>query len=169
MLRLAGARVNFKAQLPLKIPETLPRLLRGYCRSSAMLTSRSDISSTDRPPQVYGWLDDVEDLEGYVVGGYHPVQLGDELSQGRYRIIHKLGFGSYSTGKFSSSTLPAVHTAIDMFLSMARQRSNRKSLRRIEDFSRPRFGNEFRRPYLAPSLGGRHQAPRTKLCSDSLR
>lgn len=59
---------------------------------------RTDISSTDGPQHVYHWLDDVEDLEGYVIGGYHPTHLGDELSQGRYRIVHKLGFGTYSTG-----------------------------------------------------------------------
>lgn len=58
----------------------------------------SDIPSTDGPQDVYQWLDGVEDLEGYVTGGYHPTYLGDELSHGRYRIIHKLGFGSYSTG-----------------------------------------------------------------------
>ena len=39
------------------------------------------------------------ELEGpdvYRPGGYHPVHLGDLYHQ-RYRVIHKLGFGSYST------------------------------------------------------------------------
>ncbi len=39
----------------------------------------------------------MEDLEGYHVGGYHPVYLQDEYSDGRYRIVHKPGFGTYST------------------------------------------------------------------------
>lgn len=39
----------------------------------------------------------MEDLEGYHVGGYHPVHLEDEYSGGRYCIVHKLEFGTYST------------------------------------------------------------------------
>ena len=52
-------------------------------------------SSKDR--SIYQWQEFVEDLEGYQKGGYHPVRIGDVYSEGRYRIIHKLGFGSYST------------------------------------------------------------------------
>lgn len=43
------------------------------------------------------WQEEVEDLEGYHVGGYHPVHLQDEYSDRRYRIVHKIGFGTYST------------------------------------------------------------------------
>ena len=46
---------------------------------------------------IYDWHDDVEMLEGYRSGGYRPTHLGDEVSNGRYRIVHKLGFGSSST------------------------------------------------------------------------
>jgi len=38
-----------------------------------------------------------EDLSKYRPGGYHPVHLGDLYKAGRYRIIHKLGWGGYST------------------------------------------------------------------------
>ncbi|GLB39473.1 putative protein kinase [Lyophyllum shimeji] len=44
----------------------------------------------------YTWTEDVEDLEQYSPGGYHPVHINDQI-HGRYRIVHKLGFGSYST------------------------------------------------------------------------
>jgi len=44
----------------------------------------------------YSWTDDVEDLEQYRPGGYHPIHL-DDVIQGRYHIVHKLGLGSYST------------------------------------------------------------------------
>ncbi|KJX98771.1 protein kinase [Zymoseptoria brevis] len=40
---------------------------------------------------------DAEPLHRYRAGGYHPVQLGDILHHGRYKILHKLGWGSYST------------------------------------------------------------------------
>lgn len=40
---------------------------------------------------------DVEDLENYVPGGYHPTLIGDIFFGGRYTVVHKLGFGGYST------------------------------------------------------------------------
>ncbi|KAF8246626.1 kinase-like protein, partial [Wilcoxina mikolae CBS 423.85] len=46
---------------------------------------------------IYTWIADVEDLELYDKGEYHPIHIGDELHNGRYRIVHKLGYGSYST------------------------------------------------------------------------
>lgn len=40
---------------------------------------------------------DVECFEEYVPGGYHPTLIGDTFCSGRYTVIHKLGFGGYST------------------------------------------------------------------------
>ncbi len=41
-------------------------------------------------------FDDTEDLERYAPGGLHPTHLGD-VFDGRYRVIHKLGAGGFST------------------------------------------------------------------------
>lgn len=38
-----------------------------------------------------------EPLERYVLGGFHPVTLGDTFCDGRYIVRHKLGHGGYST------------------------------------------------------------------------
>ncbi|KAF1819651.1 kinase-like protein [Dissoconium aciculare CBS 342.82] len=38
----------------------------------------------------------MEPLDDYRPGGYHPVKPDDLLSNGRYRIVHKLGYGGYS-------------------------------------------------------------------------
>ncbi|KAG6826909.1 hypothetical protein H0H92_013934 [Tricholoma furcatifolium] len=47
-------------------------------------------------PSLY--LDNVENIEEYRPGGYyHPISIGDTFDQGRYRILHKLGFGGSST------------------------------------------------------------------------
>lgn len=46
---------------------------------------------------VYEWQEDVENLERYYTGGYHPVKLGDDLGDGQYHVVHKLGHGAYST------------------------------------------------------------------------
>lgn len=46
----------------------------------------------------FGSVDDVEDREQYCSGGFHPVHLGDILSEHqRYRVIHKLGNGGFAT------------------------------------------------------------------------
>ena len=40
---------------------------------------------------------DTEPLKRYQKGGYHPTHLGDHFKDGRYQIIHKLGWGAYGT------------------------------------------------------------------------
>lgn len=50
--------------------------------------------STDRPR--YKLIEEVERLDHYEKGGYHPIKIGDCLNE-RYKIVHKLGYGSYST------------------------------------------------------------------------
>ena len=42
-------------------------------------------------------LDGTENVEKYRPGGFHPIALGEEFAHGRYRVIHKLGKGSFST------------------------------------------------------------------------
>jgi serine/threonine-protein kinase SRPK3 len=45
----------------------------------------------------YRFIEDVELFGRYCVGGYYPVQIGDEFSSSRYCIVHKLGYGGHST------------------------------------------------------------------------
>lgn len=44
----------------------------------------------------YEYVEDVEDMSSYSVGGFHPVKIGDKC-QKRYRIVHKLGYGACAT------------------------------------------------------------------------
>jgi hypothetical protein len=53
-------------------------------------------SSTSSRLVLYQLIEDVERLEYYRPGGYHPIQIGDRFHE-RYRIVHKLGFGTFST------------------------------------------------------------------------
>lgn len=39
----------------------------------------------------------VEDVQGYRLGGCHPLCLGDHFQNGRYQILRKLGYGGYPT------------------------------------------------------------------------
>lgn len=47
--------------------------------------------------QLYHCGIDAEPLHRYQPGGYHPLGLGDFLKDGRYQVLHKLGWGGYST------------------------------------------------------------------------
>ena len=51
----------------------------------------------------WGPLEEAEDIHRYVPGGYHPVRLGDviESDAGSYRVLQKLGRGSFSTVWFA--------------------------------------------------------------------
>ncbi len=42
-------------------------------------------------------LYDQENICGYCAGGYQPVHLGDTYKDNRYRVVHKLGWGGFST------------------------------------------------------------------------
>ena len=54
-------------------------------------------SGNNQPAEIaYYPIEHVETLEEYRPGGFHPITIGDHLC-GRYRIVHKLGFGSFST------------------------------------------------------------------------
>jgi len=71
----------------------------------ALVPSRSLSSMLAQPSQLNLPIDwsthvcsiDAEPLHRYHKGGYHPVHLGDYLSDGRYKVLHKLGWGGYST------------------------------------------------------------------------
>lgn len=65
-----------------------------------------------RPERRYHLQEETEYLEQYCAGGYHPVKLGDEFSNHQYRIVHKLGFGSYSTVWLAKDAQSKKHVAI---------------------------------------------------------
>ncbi|KAK5637669.1 hypothetical protein RRF57_013384 [Xylaria bambusicola] len=46
---------------------------------------------------IYNFMEDVEDISKYGPGGFHPTYIDDTLKNGQYRIVHKLGYGGYST------------------------------------------------------------------------
>ncbi|KFH40238.1 Serine/threonine-protein kinase-like protein [Hapsidospora chrysogenum ATCC 11550] len=58
-------------------------------------------TGTKSPPTMtpfqYACDIDAEPLHRYTRGGYHPTHLGDQLNDRRYRVLHKLGWGGYST------------------------------------------------------------------------
>lgn len=64
-------------------------------------------------PLGYQWQEGVENLEGYRSGGYHPTHIGDQYCDSRYEVVHKLGYGSYSTVWLAKDHLEARHVSLE--------------------------------------------------------
>lgn len=88
--------------LPRKKPIRRPGLAPRSSRPSGPPPKRE---YSHHPSQLWrrlyydGWQNDnleMEKLVGYQPGGHHPIHLGDELCNGRFRVIHKLGYGGSS-------------------------------------------------------------------------
>jgi len=63
---------------------------------------------------------EVENIYGYVPGGYHPVALGDALGDGgRFRVVHKLGFGGYATVWLCHDTISKKWRAVKIIAADA--------------------------------------------------
>lgn len=52
--------------------------------------------------------------ELYRPGGLHPVNLGDTFKNEQYRVILKLGYGSYSTVWLARDALLVINNAITL-------------------------------------------------------
>ncbi|KAE9364021.1 kinase-like protein [Stipitochalara longipes BDJ] len=61
-------------------------------------------------------LDDVEDIELYAPGGFHPVHMG-EIYHNRYKILHKLGCGGFSTVWLARDVLLSRYVALKIILA----------------------------------------------------
>ncbi|GJC85702.1 serine/threonine-protein kinase SRPK [Colletotrichum liriopes] len=59
----------------------------------------------------YGYIEDVERLSDYRLGGYHPIHIDDRLHK-RYRIVHKLGHGTFSTAWLALDENTSKYVAI---------------------------------------------------------
>uniref|UniRef100_A0A0B7KHT9 non-specific serine/threonine protein kinase n=1 Tax=Bionectria ochroleuca TaxID=29856 RepID=A0A0B7KHT9_BIOOC len=74
---------------------------------------------------------DAEPLYRYRPGGFHPVALGDVLNHGRYRILHKLGWGGYSTTWAAKDQQENQYVAVKISTSESRNEREVKILRAI--------------------------------------
>ncbi|KAL9595331.1 MAG: hypothetical protein Q9219_006508 [cf. Caloplaca sp. 3 TL-2023] len=88
------------------------------------------------PPRqpIYQWHEYVENLEDYCSGGYHPVEIGDSYARGRYRVVHKLGFGSYSTVWLARDTFAKRYVALKIVMAtFSHDSSESRILRHLSD------------------------------------
>ena len=67
-------------------------------RQQRLISSGTRFQVRMKPSDVkYEYVEEVERIDYYVPGGYHPVMIGDKFCEGRYIIAHKLGFGRSAT------------------------------------------------------------------------
>ena len=59
-------------------------------------TAAPNDARTSHAPR-YRWQEDVENLEYYRHGGFHPIKLCQIYGDAEYQIWHKLGYGNNST------------------------------------------------------------------------
>nr|POE67015.1 isoform 2 of srsf protein kinase 2 [Quercus suber] len=86
---------------------------------------RSRYSSSSAAAAVrYGYLEGVENPIDYRVGGYHPIRIGDRLNQ-QYRIVHKLGHGTFSTVWLALDEETSRYVAIKVGVANAHADANR--------------------------------------------
>ncbi|KAG5945206.1 hypothetical protein E4U59_006219 [Claviceps monticola] len=74
---------------------------------------------------------DAEPLHRYRPGGYHPLLLGDVLEDGRYKIIHKLGWGGFATTWAAKDRKDNRFVAVKIAKSEVEQSRELKVLRAI--------------------------------------
>ncbi|PYH90933.1 kinase-like protein [Aspergillus ellipticus CBS 707.79] len=69
----------------------------------------------------YNWIQGVEKLEDYRLGGYHPIMIGCMLHD-RYKIVDKLGHGGYSTVWLAYDTNVKQYVALKVNIADAHPR-----------------------------------------------
>ncbi|KAH9891394.1 protein kinase-like domain-containing protein [Xylariomycetidae sp. FL2044] len=84
------------------------------------------------PPQAYTCgIDDAEPLHRYRPGGYHPLDLGVALKNGRYKVLHKLGWGGYSTTWAAKDQKDDRYVAVKITMSEVAESRELKVLRAL--------------------------------------
>lgn len=72
-------------------------------------------------------IEEVENVEKYVKGGFHPVHLEDKFKEGRYRIIHKLGHGGFATVWLARDNIRGRNVALKIFVAEASENDIREA------------------------------------------
>lgn len=104
------------------------------------------------PKFVYYRQEEVEYLERYCAGQYHPVKLGDEYSDGRYCVVHKLGFGSYSTVWLAKDRHSNKYVALKIIIADNSASSNENRILRLLEQYRKSYSGVHGEEYVPKLL-----------------
>ncbi|KAN0070215.1 Protein kinase-like domain containing protein [Elaphomyces granulatus] len=115
---------------------------------------------------VYRPIDDVESINMYRPGGYHPITIGDHLHD-RYQIMHKLGFGPRSTIWLAWDNSAGRYVAIKIPIAEAHSQESivlhQLSANQLQALFPPIFDEFF-----VTGPNGKHQCLVTPLAGASL-
>lgn len=111
-----------------------------------------------RPSLLYS----VEDIEDYVKGGFHPVHLGDTLFDGRYRIVHKLGAGGFSTVWLARDEIKKTYVSLKILQAKASEDCTELKTQEQLERSSSNFGSDhvslLQDHFFIEGPNGRHAA-----------
>ncbi|KAG5959016.1 hypothetical protein E4U56_005168 [Claviceps arundinis] len=86
---------------------------------------------------------DAESLHLYKPGGYHPVALGDVMKDGRYKILHKLGWGSFATTWAAKDQRDDRYVAVKIMISKVEGNRELKMLRALSALPKDHPGSSY--------------------------
>lgn len=125
-------------------------------------------------PQLFEPSPGIEPTRFYRPGGFHPIHLGDILHD-RYRIIDKLGFGSYATvwlvedlklGKFASLKVQTAEASNSLEVAVLRHLGPKELQRR--DSTGQECLVEFLDDFRVEGPNGNHQCIVTEVVGPSI-
>ncbi|KAI8951046.1 hypothetical protein F4801DRAFT_546198 [Xylaria longipes] len=97
---------------------------------------------------LHNHIQDVERLDFYYKGGYHPIEIGHRL-RGRYRVGHKLGFGTHPTTWLAQDVQQSGYVAV----KVATADSDEEEVEVPAQLTDPTVGNEDRgKTMISPVL-----------------
>lgn len=140
---IASKRIQFLSRLRsrnkyVSISTETPTILRlmnaGYSTQNQFMEP-IELAEGPAQPQ-YQWQEGVENLDRYCSGGYHPTHIGDQLRDGQYHIVHKLGYGTYSTVWLAKDNLKARYVALKILVASAPERKTESQILRTMGFGR---------------------------------
>lgn len=136
--------------------------------------SASKSCTSNIPPgkTQYRLIEDVEDLDRYCPGGYHPVRIGDKLHDGRYEIVDKLGYGGYSTIWLARDLQGFKYVAVKVITADSSNSMNGPSLTSLLGSALSKPGRDTIRPLIdefwASGPNGKHRCIVTRPAQMSL-
>lgn len=109
----------------------------------------------------------------YCEGGYHPTRLGDEFSCGRYRVVHKLGYGSFSTVWMARDHTEERYVSLKVITAAASMSSSEANIRdhlRRSNLDHPgrSFVSSLLDDFWIDGPNGRHQCLVSELVGSTL-
>ena len=93
--------------------------------------STSDDAFPPSREQIYVPEVDLEDSEDYKNGGYHPTIIGETFHNGRYEVVHKLGFGGYSTVWLARDKYLQRYVSLKILVAHESPKSNEACILRL--------------------------------------